>query len=136
MTIDYGFATSDEVKFDPQGLPVGEYHVLAKEEEQGQKLSETNPFPVIVTYKVLDGDHKGREGKVWYNVNNASETTANIAKQAIKRIAEVTGRAVVPNTAPIKGRVFKVIVALQKGSDSQTNIVKYLPSELEDKAPF
>jgi acyl-coenzyme A synthetase/AMP-(fatty) acid ligase len=70
-------------------------------------------------------------------VNNASDTTANIAKQAIKRIAEVTGRAVVANTAPIKGRVFKIIVALQKGSDTQTNIVKYLPSELEEvKAPL
>ena len=28
MTIDYGFETTDEVKYDAQGLPVGEHKVM------------------------------------------------------------------------------------------------------------
>jgi ribosomal protein L24 len=128
MTIDYGFATTDEVKLDVMGLPIGEYHVHAIEEEQGENFSETNPAPVIVEWKVLDGEHKGKTGKVWYNVNHTNPITSNIARQTIKRIAEATGRAVTAQS-PIKGRVLKVKVEAQKNDETRSEVKKYMPAD-------
>lgn len=148
MTIDYGFATTDEVRFDPIGLPIGEYNVLITDEKVSEKLDENNPNPVIAEYEVLSGDNKGKTGRVYYNVHHSNQTTANIAKQAIKRIAEATGKPV-SQTSPLKGRVLKVIVDWQKNSDRYTEIKKYLPfddalssvasasaSKKEDDIPF
>lgn len=138
MTVDYGFASTDNVEFDKIGGPVGEYTVRIAEEYVDEKISEKNPNPVVVLYEILDGEFKGKTFKNWYNVHNANPTTANIAKQSIKRIAEATGRAVTP-TAPLHGRVFKVIVDEQKNDSSRTDIKKYLPADApasSSAAPF
>lgn len=128
MTIDYGFASTDDVKLDPVGLPIGEYHVLAVKEEQIDNFSETNPKPIRVTWKALDGEHIGKERFATYNVNNSNPTAANIARADIKKIAIATGRAVTADS-PIQGRVLKVIVDYQKGSDQFTEVKKYLPAD-------
>ncbi len=87
--------------------------------------------------EILDGDHKGRKGKVWILTKHENPQTANIAKQTLKRIADATGKAVSPS-APLKGRVFRIDVAVQKKDDRYTEIKKYLPEshEPEVKAPF
>lgn len=126
--MDYGFTTSDEVPNEVQGLSIGTYHVLAVDEVQGDAPSERNPFPVIVTWKELDSETPNRTSKVWYNVNHSSPQAANIARASVKKIADATGRPV-SAMAPIKGRLCKVIVDLQKGSDSFTEIKKYLPAD-------
>lgn len=128
MTIDYGFASTDDVKLDPVGLPIGEYHVRAAKEEQIDNFSETNPMPIRVTWKVLDGEHIGMERHTTFNVNNTNPVAANIARADIKKIAIATGRAVT-SESPIQGRVLKVIVGYQKGSDQYTEIKKYMPAD-------
>lgn len=141
MTLDYGFTTTDEVEFDKMGLPIGEYHAMATEEESGGDTNPNNPRPVVVTWEVLEGEDKGKTSKVWYNVHHTNDTTANIAKQSLKRIAEATNRAI-SASAPIKGRVCKLIVDTQKNDESRTEIKKYLPAdenfepEKEKEAPF
>lgn len=117
--IDYGFNT-DDVQLDSQGLPVGTYKAMITAEELNEKRA------LVVTYEVLDGEFKGKTGKVWYNINHENATTANIAKQAIKRIADATGKAVSPE-APLKNRVLTIEVGKQKKDDRYTEIKKYLP---------
>lgn len=135
MTHDYGFNT-DEVQYDKQGLPVGTYKVLIREEELKETDRAENPTMLIVDYEILDGEYKGKSGRVWYNIFHTNAQTSNIAKQAIKRIADATGRAV-SASSPLKGRVLTIEVAEQKKDNRYTEIKKYLPEDhINNNAPF
>ena len=57
-----------------------------------------------------------------------------IAIENLKRIADATGRAV-SGTSPIKGRVLRVLVGVQKNDADRTEIKKYLPADKVD-VPF
>jgi ribosomal protein L24 len=119
--IDYGFTSTDDVKYDSQGLPVGTYKAMIIGEEADPKGRG-----VVVNYEVVSGDFKGKTGKVWYLTTHENATTANIAKQNIKRIADATGRAV-SGASPLKGRVLTLTVAPQKNDADRTEIKKYMP---------
>ena len=121
--MDYGFESTEEVQYDKQGLPVGDNQLvmIIGEEEDPEGRG------VIAEYEMLDGEHKGRKGKVWYLTKHpTSQQTANIAKQNLKRIADATGKAVSPS-APLKGRVFRIDVRVQKKDDRYTEIARYHP---------
>ena len=129
MTIDYGFETTDEVKYDAQGLPVGEHKVMIIGEE-----ADAKDRGLVANFEIVEGDFKGKTGKVWFLTKHENVTTANIAKQNIKRIADATGKAV-SGTSPLKGRVLRVVVGVQKSDPDRTEIKKYLPADSSD-APF
>ncbi len=134
MTNYYGFETTDDVKLDTGGLPVGTYKAMIIGEEPYVKDGDTRG--VIVEYEAVSGESKGRKGKVWYLTLHDNATTANIAKQNIKRIADATGKAVSP-AAPLKGRVLTITVAPQKNDPDRTEIKKYASeSEVSNAAPF
>ncbi len=130
--VDYGFETTDDVQYDKQGLPIGTYKVMAISEEDDEK---GNGF--IIEYEVVEGEFKGRKGKVWYHTKHPNATTANIAKQAVKRISDATGKAV-SASSPIKNRVFTIQVGEQKKDPRYTEIKKYLPEDHKpsEDAPF
>lgn len=117
--IDYGFKTTDDVKYDVQGLPVGTYKVMIIGEEADPKGRG-----VVVNYEVLSGDFKGKTGKVWYLTTHEKTITSNIAKQNIKRIADATGKAVTASS-PLKNRVLTITVAPQKNDPDRTEIKRY-----------
>lgn len=126
---DYGFDTND-IQLDKVGLPIGIYKVMINGEEINEKRA------LVVTYEVLEGEHKGKTGKVWYNINHENETTKNIARQAIKRIGDATGRNV-NEAAPLRGRVLTVDVQQQKKNPDYTEIRRYLPENHKtDDLPF
>lgn len=130
MTNDYyGFTSTDEVKYDAQGLPLGEHKVMIIGEEPDSKERG-----IVAEFEIVEGEHKGKRGKVWYLTKHENATTANIAKQNIKRIADATGRAV-SATSPLKGRVLRVSVGVQKNDAERTEIKKYLPADKVD-LPF
>ena len=130
MTNDnyYGFESSEEVKIT-QGLPIGTYKIMALKEEADPKGNG-----LIVEYEVVDGPNKGSRSRVWYNTLHENPQTANIAKASLKRIADATGKPI-SQSAPIKGRVFSVIVGQQKNNPDYTEIKKYLPADAKD-TPF
>lgn len=130
MSNIYGFESTDEVKYDKQGLPVGTYKAMIVGEE-----ADAKGRGVVVEYEVLEGEKKGKRGKVWYLTTHENPTTSNIAKQAIKRIADATGKAVTPST-PLKNRVLTVTVAEQKNDPDRTEIKKYESENAAVKAPF
>lgn len=132
MTIDYGFESTDEVKYDSQGLPVGTYKAMIVSEQPWEKGGKTTG--VVVEYEILSGEKKGQVRKYWYLTMHDNATTSNIAKQNIKRIADATGKAV-SATAPLKGRVLTLTVAPQKNDPDRTEIKKYEP-ENTTVAPF
>jgi ribosomal protein L24 len=117
----YGFTTTDEIQYDAAGLPVGTYKAMARKEEADEKGRG-----FIVEWEVLEGEHKGKTGKVWYLTRHDSQQTANIAKQNVKRIADATGKPVTPST-PIKNRVLTLVVRQQKKNPDYTEVAKYLP---------
>lgn len=131
MTNDdyYGFTSTDEVKYDAQGLPVGEHKVMIIGEEPDSK-----DRGVVAEFEIVEGEHKGKRGKVWYLTKHENPQTKNIAMQNIKRIADATGRAV-SATSPLKGRVLRVLVGVQKNDAERTEIKKYLPADKVD-LPF
>lgn len=136
MTSIYGFETSDDVQYDKQGLPVGTYKVRIADEEVGETKKQSNPNPLILTFEVLEGEFKGKTGKVWYNVNNLDAKTANIAKQNLKRIGDATGKPV-SSLTPLKNRVFTAQVRTQEENENFTYIAKYLPeTHKSDDTPF
>lgn len=132
MTIEYGF-NSDDIELDKPGLPVGTHKVMITDEELNEKKA------LVVTFEVIEGDMKGKSGKVWYNINHDNTTTANIAKQSIKRIADATGKPV-SSASPLKGRVLVIEVGVQKKDDRYTEIKKYHPADYKahssDDIPF
>lgn len=129
MTNVYGFESTDEVSYDKQGLPIGQHKVMIVAEEPFKESG------LVVEFEIVSGEHKGKRGKVWYLTKHENATTANIAKQNIKRIADATGRAV-SATSPLKGRVLQVVVGTQKNDESRTEIKKYLPENAEAPTPF
>jgi hypothetical protein len=132
----YGFDTSDEVKLDSSGLPVGTYKVMIVGEEVGETKKECNPRPLILKYEILEGKHKGKSANVYYNVNYIDEKgTAAIAQGNLKRIADATGKAI-SNDAPAKGRVLTVEVAQQKKNPDYTEIKRYYPENFKVNDPF
>jgi hypothetical protein len=132
--INYGFESTDDVKYDKQGLPVGTHTVMIIGEEPFVKDGITQG--IIVEYEVVKGEYKGKKAKTWYLTTHASATTANIAKQNIKRIADATGKAV-SGATPLKGRVFVVEVAEQKNDSDRTEIKRYFPEGHNvERAPF
>jgi len=137
MSIDYGFDSTDNVQYDQLGLPVGTYKALIAKEEIGETKKDTNPEPLIVTFEALEGEFKGKSGRVYYNVRHTDATTSNIAKQALKRIADATGKPVTPAT-PLKGRVLTLEVRQQKKNPDFTEIAKYHPENYKPEvaAPF
>lgn len=132
MTIDYGFSSTDEVKYDKQGLPVGIYKAMIIGEE-----ADKDNRGVVVEYEVVSGPHKGKKGKQWLLTKHANPDTANIAKQNIKRIADATGKAV-SASSPLKNRVLTIDVQEQKKNPDYTEIKRYLPEnyEADVSAPF
>jgi hypothetical protein len=129
--VDYGFGSTDDVEYDGQGLPVGKYKAMIVSEED-----DNQGRGVIAEFEVLDGDYKGRKGKVWYLTKHESAQTASIAKQNIKRIADATGKPVT-NTSPLKGRVLTLEVRKQKKNPDYTEVARYLPeNHSEDDIPF
>jgi len=132
MTIDYGFESTDDVKYDKQGLPIGIYKVMIIGEE-----ADKDNRGVVVEYEVVSGSAKGKKGKQWLLTKHSNPDTANIAKQNIKRIADATAKAVTPST-PLKGRVLTIDVQEQKKNPDYTEIKRYLPEGHTEaaKAPF
>lgn len=137
MTNDYGFKSTDDIQYDKQGLPIGTYKVMIVSEEIKETDKPQNPKMLIVEYEALSGPNKGKSGKVWYNIFHTDTQTSNIAKQAIKRIADATGKAVSPSM-PLKGRVLTIEVAEQKKDSRFTEIKKYLPEDhqVDEEIPF
>jgi len=131
MTNLYGFETTEDVKYDAQGLPVGIYKAMIIGEEAAKEDKG-----VVAEYEVVSGEHKGQRGKVWYLTLHDNPQTANIAKQAIKRIADATGKAV-SEASPLKGRALTLDVKVQKKDERYTEVKRYLPENYEDTSvPF
>lgn len=132
MTMDYGFESTNDVQYDKQGLPLGTYKAMIISEEE-----DKDGRGVVAEFEAVEGEHKGRKGKVWYLTKHENPQTANIAKQNLKRIADATGKAVSAQ-APLKGRVLTIEVRQQKKNPDYTEIAKYLPESYvpEEKAPF
>lgn len=127
----YGVESTDEIKLDRSGLPIGIYKAMIVAEE-----ADTKDRGVVIEYEVLSGSNKGKRGKQWLMTLHSDLTTANIAKQNLKRIADATGRAVSP-AAPLKGRVLTIDVQEQKKNPDYTEIRRYLPESYEENnAPF
>jgi hypothetical protein len=107
-------------------------------EEAGETKKAENPTPLIVTYEVLEGEFKGKTGRIWYNLHHTAQQTQNIAKQDIKRIADATGKPV-SSVSPLKNRVLTIDVREQKKNPDYTYIAKYLPENYlstSSNAPF
>lgn len=121
MTNLYGFDNSDSVKLDGQGLPVGTYKAMIVSEEPAKEDKG-----VVATYEVVSGEHKGKSGKVWYLTMHENSTTANIAKQSLKRVADASGKPLSAST-PLKGRVLTLEVREQKKNPQYTEVARYLP---------
>lgn len=131
--MDYGFKTTDDVEYDKQGLPVGVYKAMAIGEEEDDKGRG-----VIVEWEIVEGEFKGKSGKVWYLTKHEGAQTANIAKQNIKRIADASGKPVTASS-PIKGRVVTLEVRQQKKNPDYTEVFKYHPENYtpsDDVPPF
>ena len=130
MTNDYyGFDSTDNITYDKTGLPLGEHKVMIIGEEPDLK-----DRGIVAEFEIVEGEHKGKRGKVWYLTKHENTLTKNIAMQNIKRIADATGRAV-SATSPLKGRVLRVLVGVQKNDADRTEIKKYLPADKVD-LPF
>lgn len=131
----YGVDSTDDVELDKLGLPIGIAKFMATAEEPAVKDGVTTG--VIVTWECVEGSNKGKSGRVWYSTLHSNPQTANISKQALKRIADATGKAISPSS-PIKGRVLTLDVRKQKKNDAYTEVARYLPENhvTEESAPF
>lgn len=134
----YGFDT-DEITIEGKGLPVGFQKLMAvKEDFISKENKPENPNALVVTWEVVEGEHKGRQGDVYYNINHANPQTARIAKETIKKIAIATGAAINERNK-IKGRVLVADIREQVKNPQYTEIKAYHPADFpipESEIPF
>lgn len=123
--IDYGFST-EQVEYDPLGLPVGLHKVMITDEEIKHSENPNNLKRLVVTYEAVEGKHRGTKHIQSYNLWHANQKTSSIAQQSLKRIADATGREVSP-ASPLKGRVLVIEIRKQKNNPDYTEVAKYYP---------
>lgn len=136
MTNLYGFDSTDEVKLDGLGLPIGTYKAMAIAETESKDKNTGKTNGVTVEWEVVSGEHKGKKGRVNYFTLHDNLQTSNIAKQGLKRIAEASGKAIT-QSSPIKGRVITLEVREQKNDPRYTQVTRYLPENHQiDDTPW
>ncbi len=113
--IDYGFDTADVV----DGLPDGTYTVMVSKEEI--KESQKGDKYLQVFFEVVEGDFKGQNVIQNYNIWHSNPQAANIAKAALKKIAQATNNEI-NQSNPMKGRVLNIEI-VQDGDFK--NVKKY-----------
>ena len=77
MSIDYGFST-DEVELQFDSIPVGSYNVRIDGEEVME--SQSGNKYMKVTYKIVEGECKGRLIVDNFNIWNSNEKSKIIAR--------------------------------------------------------
>lgn len=123
----YDFDTKDV----QDGLPLGWHKVMISGEKLLMKPENpNNPRILLLTFEAVEGGNKGLNYTQGYNCWHTNATTANIARSAIKKIAEVTGKDINAVT-PAKGRVLWVNVQKQKKNDQYYEIAGYKAETFE-----
>ncbi len=120
------FSTAD-VEIESKGLPIGFHKAMAlKQFYKNNPKKPENPNMLVVTWEVVEGEAKGKQGDVYYNVNHSIPKTARIAKETVKKIEIATG-VVVDKENPIKGRVCVLDIRPQKDNPQYSEIKGYYP---------
>lgn len=106
-------------------LPVGE-HLVQITGSEIKTIKSGDGGLVEFTLVVIDGPNKGATGAYRLNLFNPSEQASNIARAQLSALCHVTGRYQVSDLSVLSGIPFRVVVAMQKGSDQYTEVKKVM----------
>lgn len=79
---------------------------------------------ILVTFLVLDGEHKDSTHTEFYNISGPNETANNIGKQKLKQLCQTIGKTKLENTNDLVGHFLEIKL---KRKNEWLNIVEYLP---------
>ena len=125
----------NEVSFDRQPLPEGEYLVNIMDSDYKATKSGTGHY-VSVQFEVTDGPHEGRYLWANYNIDSPSAQAQEIGEQQFARLClAVLGKPSCSDTDLLLGKRCVVGVGFEK-NDPSRNRVKYAnPADAGATAP-
>ena len=113
--------TFDATKYDPATVgaqlpvsPAEGWPVVITASEMKETQAKDGSGFLELTLQIIDGDHKGQEGKYRLNLFNKNEQAINIAYKQMSAICHVVGVFQVSDSAQLHGKPFRAIVGLQK----------------------
>lgn len=124
---NYGFESSAEIEDDRMGFPLGEYRVMATDQEDVKT-------GIKVDFRILSGDKKDETFSAWYNTMSENTVARSMAQRDLKRLGDASGSpvgdpsATHPDNMPIKGRIFCVSVVANAKNPKYVNVT-YNPAE-------
>ncbi len=97
-------------------LPAGEYVAALVASEQKQTA---NGFGLLLTFQVLEGEHKGRTQTDLVNLWNNNENTVRIAKERMARLMRAAGHEKLTSADQLSG--VPVVIVVKVGAHWKTN---------------
>lgn len=106
-------------------LPAGEYvaALVASEQKQTQ-----NGFGLLLTFQVLEGEHKGRTQTDLVNLWNNKEETVRRAKESMARLMRAAGQEKLASAEQLFGIPVVIVVKVEphwKTKEATSNIKGY-----------
>lgn len=91
-------------------LPAGEYVAALVSSEQKQTA---NGFGLLLTFQVLEGEHKGRTQTELVNLWNNKEETVRIAKESMARLMRAAGQEKLASAEQLFGIPVVIVVKVE-----------------------
>jgi hypothetical protein len=131
-------AATIEPTQDYQPMKAGTYKAIisASSIEPSKSGTGTN---LILTFKVVEGEYKGREQRVWLCVQHSNQQTQEIAQRNFSAICHAVGQIQVTTTEQLHGKPLLIRVALEPDNRDpdklQNRIKSYMPLQQTASQP-
>jgi hypothetical protein len=126
-------ATTVNPEFGLGQLPVGK-HVVSIDSSEIKDTKDGNNKLLEMNLVIHSGQHAGESGAWRLNLFHSNDKTKEIAQKELARLCHATGVMQVQDTSQLHNIQFGVEVALQKGSETMTEVKRVLTAQGEDPA--
>lgn len=126
-----GFNAAEvEPSQDYSPIPPGNYKAIITNSsvEQAKSGNGTN---LVLTFKVVDGPHKGRELRSWLCVQHPKEQTQEIARRTFSAICHAVGQIQCTDTAQLHSKPLLIKVSVEPDNREEGRMQNRIKSYME-----
>ena len=135
---EYNFnANTAPEPMDFEPMPVGDYLCAITNTEIGEP-NDKGTKQLLITFKVLNGDHKGREVREWYTIICPTSAKAEeIAQRNLRQICESIGIAGFTQTEELHDKPLIAVLNLKDPNEAGNvfNGIKYVKPYRQSTPP-
>ena len=89
MDINFGFEAAESDLSNKRVMPAGEY--LAQLIDVNQIQARSGNMRTSMTFHIMDGEYKGNETTLYFNIGHSNEKAREIAERQVKQMGAAMG---------------------------------------------